>query len=144
MRSSFRHLQLGAEVHGILLWPLGGLAFVGHSGSPKDDIIVAVSGPATHIPQVRIGLNTASCVLQRGSVTQILCRRPQPSSKHKTIFSNRYCADTCTYTDALRASLRLMRFPLRVNICEWVYCASCFYVAPIGLHPHFHRNFPSC
>ena len=45
--------QLGSQVHGILLWPLGGLAFMGKSSSPQKDLIVAVAGPATHIPQVR-------------------------------------------------------------------------------------------
>jgi len=43
--------QVGGAVHGILLWPLGGLAFVGHAGSPARDLYVAVCGPLTHIPQ---------------------------------------------------------------------------------------------
>ncbi|KAK9834960.1 hypothetical protein WJX81_000023 [Elliptochloris bilobata] len=43
--------QVGGDVHGILLWPLGGLAFVGHAGSPARDLYVAVCGPLTHIPQ---------------------------------------------------------------------------------------------
>ncbi|GMH35987.1 hypothetical protein BSKO_03855 [Bryopsis sp. KO-2023] len=46
--------KLGAEVHGILLWPLGGLAFVGHSATPKVDFLVALAGPMTHIPQLII------------------------------------------------------------------------------------------
>lgn len=56
-------LQLGAEVHGILLWPLGGLAFMGHSVSPRDDIVVAIAGPATHIPQVSEALQSPNRVL---------------------------------------------------------------------------------
>ena len=44
--------RLGAPVHGILLWPLGGLAFVGHTASPRDDLLVAAAGPLTHLPQV--------------------------------------------------------------------------------------------
>jgi hypothetical protein len=47
-------LQVGADVHGILLWPLGGLAFVGHSTSPKTDLFVSISGPLTHVPQFLI------------------------------------------------------------------------------------------
>ena len=27
--------RCGSETHGILLWPLGGLAFIGHSSGPK-------------------------------------------------------------------------------------------------------------
>ena len=47
-------MQVGAEVHYILLWPLGGLAFVGHSSSPARDLFVAIAGPLTHIPQVLV------------------------------------------------------------------------------------------
>ena len=47
----FTDAQVGGAVHGILLWPLGGLAFVGHAGSPARDLYVAVCGPLTHIPQ---------------------------------------------------------------------------------------------
>ncbi|BDA42636.1 probable zinc metalloprotease Rip3 [Coccomyxa sp. Obi] len=46
--------KVGAEVHGILLWPLGGLAFVGHTTTPKKDAFVSISGPLTHIPQFLI------------------------------------------------------------------------------------------
>ncbi|KAK9816996.1 hypothetical protein WJX72_008022 [[Myrmecia] bisecta] len=46
--------KVGAPVHGILLWPLGGLAFVGHTSGPKSDIFVAVMGPLTHLPQMLI------------------------------------------------------------------------------------------
>jgi len=42
-------------VHGhvshILLWPLGGLAFCGHGGGPKQDVWISLCGPLTHIPQ---------------------------------------------------------------------------------------------
>ena len=41
-------------MHYILLWPLGGLAFVGHSSSPGRDLFVAVMGPLTHLPQLAI------------------------------------------------------------------------------------------
>lgn len=74
--------RAGGAVHGILLWPLGGLAFVGHTGTARggtlsaataaalstprhhlhacagalsaraDDLIVALAGPATHAPQL--------------------------------------------------------------------------------------------
>ena len=41
---------VGGHAEEILLWPLGGMAFVGHGGPPRDDIKVAVAGPLTHIP----------------------------------------------------------------------------------------------
>ena len=34
----------------ILLWPLGGLAFIGDSFSPLEDLQVALAGPLTHVP----------------------------------------------------------------------------------------------
>ena len=48
--------QVGASVHSILLWPLGGFAFVGHSSTPAKDMLVAAAGPATHIPMFFIWL----------------------------------------------------------------------------------------
>lgn len=42
----------GGQVQGILLWPLGGLAFIGHTAGPKADMWVAVAGPLTHAPMV--------------------------------------------------------------------------------------------
>ncbi|KAG2422875.1 hypothetical protein HXX76_015706 [Chlamydomonas incerta] len=48
--------QVGAHVSGILLWPLGGLAFIGQTPSPKADAWVALAGPLTHIPQVLVWL----------------------------------------------------------------------------------------
>jgi len=41
--------RVGGHVDKILLWPLGGMAYVGHSDEPRTDIFVAVCGPATHI-----------------------------------------------------------------------------------------------
>eukprot|EP00884_Botryococcus_braunii_P021231 jgi/Botrbrau1/7792/Bobra.0159s0220.1 len=46
--------KMGAPVHSILLWPLGGLAFVGHTGTPKSDLLVAIAGPLTHVPMFLI------------------------------------------------------------------------------------------
>ena len=45
-------LQFGAEVHGMVLWAMGGLAYMGKPSSPKQDLIVALPGPLTHVPQV--------------------------------------------------------------------------------------------
>jgi len=44
--------SVGGHVEGILLWPLGGLAFIGHTAGPKADMWVAVAGPLTHLPMV--------------------------------------------------------------------------------------------
>eukprot|EP00668_Euglena_longa_P048295 GGOE01065363.1.p1 GENE.GGOE01065363.1~~GGOE01065363.1.p1 ORF type:complete len:356 (+),score=76.87 GGOE01065363.1:49-1068(+) len=53
--------QLHQEVHRILLWPLGGLAFIGHSetSTPRDDLIIALAGPLTHVPQILFWLMLA-------------------------------------------------------------------------------------
>jgi Zn-dependent protease len=42
--------SVGGHADQILLWPLGGLAYVGHGGSPRHDIKVAAMGPLMHLP----------------------------------------------------------------------------------------------
>ncbi|HLY09982.1 MAG TPA: site-2 protease family protein [Planctomycetota bacterium] len=42
--------SVGAHAEQILLWPLGGLAYVGHGGSPRRDIRIAAMGPLMHVP----------------------------------------------------------------------------------------------
>lgn len=41
---------VGGQVHRILLWPLGGLAFCGSGGGPAADLVVTLAGPLTHLP----------------------------------------------------------------------------------------------
>ena len=43
--------KLGCLVDSILLWPLGGLAYLSHTDNAKHDLIIAAAGPATHGPQ---------------------------------------------------------------------------------------------
>ncbi len=50
----FAARSVGGHADQILLWPLGGLAYVGHGGAPRDDIKVAAGGPVTHIPMAGI------------------------------------------------------------------------------------------
>lgn len=40
----------GGVCHHILLWPLGGLAYISHDAGPKADLWVAFAGPLTHVP----------------------------------------------------------------------------------------------
>lgn len=47
----FATWHVGGVVHQILLWPLGGLAYVGHDGDAGDDLKVSIAGPLTHVPQ---------------------------------------------------------------------------------------------
>jgi Zn-dependent protease len=44
--------SVGGTAESILLWPLGGLAFISHNASPKKDIWVAAAGPLTHVPMI--------------------------------------------------------------------------------------------
>lgn len=54
MGHAYAALCLKCSVAQILLWPLGGICYIGRSQgsnlSPKQDIIIAISGPAVHIP----------------------------------------------------------------------------------------------
>lgn len=46
--------RVGGTVDAILLWPLGGLSFVGRTPSTRADLKVAAAGPASHLPQVAL------------------------------------------------------------------------------------------
>jgi len=49
-------LRLGGRVERILLWPFGGLAYIGHPDDPenwaRNDLSISLAGPATHFPLV--------------------------------------------------------------------------------------------
>ncbi len=49
-------VRLGGQVSRILLWPLGGLAYISFFGetNPKADALVAIAGPLTHFPQAAV------------------------------------------------------------------------------------------
>jgi len=71
---------VGGRVHRILLWPLGGLAFCGHGGGPKGDLIVALAGPLTHGPQwlawralLAVSAARAAALGSAGQVLMTLC-----------------------------------------------------------------------
>ncbi|WIA08768.1 hypothetical protein OEZ85_008191 [Tetradesmus obliquus] len=71
--------QVGGRVEGILLWPLGGLAFIGHDKGPKADMWVAFAGPLTHIPMTAfwVGLLIAATYIAYGT-TAIQLAWPYP------------------------------------------------------------------
>jgi Zn-dependent protease len=52
----FAARAVGSHADEILLWPLGGLAFTGHGGSPGRDIKIAAAGPLVHLPLAGIAL----------------------------------------------------------------------------------------
>eukprot|EP00882_Tetradesmus_deserticola_P016313 GHRQ01017415.1.p4 GENE.GHRQ01017415.1~~GHRQ01017415.1.p4 ORF type:complete len:171 (+),score=30.14 GHRQ01017415.1:129-641(+) len=71
--------QVGGRVEGILLWPLGGLAFIGHAKGPKADMWVAFAGPLTHIPMTAfwVGILFAATFIAYGT-TAIQLAWPHP------------------------------------------------------------------
>lgn len=60
---------LGGDVSQILIWPLGGIAYISFYGdqNPKVDALVAIAGPLTHIPQIALWC-AAMYVSNRGVV----------------------------------------------------------------------------
>lgn len=75
--------SVGGEAHGILLWPLGGLAFIGHTAGPKADMWVAFAGPLTHIPQVILYVLCLIPVHEANTGDKnISLRIPYPDSQH--------------------------------------------------------------
>ena len=47
-------LRVGATVDHIMLWPLGGLAYISRSPDAKADLKIAAAGPASHLPLLLI------------------------------------------------------------------------------------------
>eukprot|EP01025_Chloroclados_australasicus_P023331 TRINITY_DN2368_c0_g3_i4.p1 TRINITY_DN2368_c0_g3~~TRINITY_DN2368_c0_g3_i4.p1 ORF type:complete len:285 (-),score=25.41 TRINITY_DN2368_c0_g3_i4:320-1174(-) len=43
---------VGGHVQCILLWPLGGLVFIGHDMGPRSDLWISFAGPLTHVPMI--------------------------------------------------------------------------------------------
>lgn len=41
---------LGGHISHIILWPLGGLAYLGQGGGLKEEILIALAGPLVHVP----------------------------------------------------------------------------------------------
>lgn len=60
--------RCGGEVLEILLWPLGGLAFIGKLDTAEKDLRVAAAGPLSHIPQIFLFMILTACV-NHGKVT---------------------------------------------------------------------------
>ncbi|CAE7276437.1 pdcl3 [Symbiodinium natans] len=59
--------RCGCPADHILLWPLGGLAFIGGSAGPKAQIFISASGPATHLPM--LGVWALLLALLQGHIT---------------------------------------------------------------------------
>jgi Zn-dependent protease len=78
----FATWHVGGQVRQILLWPLGGLAYVGHDGDASDDLKVSIAGPLTHIPQSLVWVvllaasnnGQVSLTLERDAFFANLCR----------------------------------------------------------------------
>lgn len=67
---AYMALRLGGKVDKILLWPLGGLAYISFFGdsSPYSDALIAIAGPLTHIPMVLLWILLMYCT-NHGEVT---------------------------------------------------------------------------
>ena len=84
--------RIGGMVEGILLWPLGGLAFIGHSGEAKEDLFVAVAGPLTHIPQM---------------IVWVILLAASADGDATLNFSGAFFADLCRHAIVINLSLFL-------------------------------------
>ena len=74
--------SVGGSASSILLWPLGGLAFISHQSGPKADIWVAIAGPLTHVPMILIWicLLASASYAYTGSSSLSLLPMPYPST----------------------------------------------------------------
>jgi Zn-dependent protease len=131
-------LKVGGEVLGILLWPLGGLAYIGHSGDAKDDLFVSIAGPLTHIPQALIWLGL-SYVSPEGSFVDMICVHALWLNISLMMFN---LFIPCYPLDGGRifaSSLQLMkvRVDIAAKICAFVSLACAF---GIGLYGFFYNE----
>lgn len=62
----------GQSVESVLLWPMGGLAYVGRASNPCVDLRTAAAGPASHVPQVALWWGLASRA-SSGGFGALLC-----------------------------------------------------------------------
>ncbi|GMU56010.1 MAG: hypothetical protein AMXMBFR33_51560 [Candidatus Xenobia bacterium] len=51
---AFMGRKVGSTVREILLWPLGGLAYISPCRTASDDLKVTLAGPLTHLPQAAV------------------------------------------------------------------------------------------
>lgn len=78
----FAAKRIGGEVSHILLWPLGGLAYIStEDASAKGDLFVAVAGPLTHAPMLAfwafllyVASGEVNLTAKSGSFLSELCR----------------------------------------------------------------------
>ena len=64
--------RVGGTAQRILLWPLGGLAYIAHDAGEKSDMFVTIAGPATHVPQALVWLVLAT-VSNEGNAFALIC-----------------------------------------------------------------------
>ena len=95
--------RVGGTVEGILLWPLGGLAFIGHSGEAKEDLFVSVAGPLTHIPQM---------------IVWVILLAASADGDATLTFSGAFFADLCRH--AIVINLSLFLFNLFARLTRWM------------------------
>ena len=103
-------------MHSILLWPLGGFAFVGHSSTPAKDMFVAAAGPLTHIPMFLIWLGAlaiaASVVYHRHWDFSLAVPAPR----------NHFFLALCA--SAAQASPDILKLPYQTSVlhCRFYTC----------------------
>ena len=122
MGHAYAALRLQCSVGQILLWPLGGICYIGRgqrsSLSPKEDIIIACSGPAVHIPLALLYyvlyLYTADKKLSNGILNE--------REEYLSIFSN--YDSTCNFYVTIWNSCMtnlLMKFAFLMQILLFIF-----------------------
>ncbi|KAL4436078.1 hypothetical protein ABPG77_005526 [Micractinium sp. CCAP 211/92] len=102
--------RLGGHAEGILLWPLGGLAYLAHSSGPKADLLISLAGPLTHLPQFAVWLGILFPVYHAAYGSWAISLGIPPPSEH---FGLAVVAGACQLNIGLAAfNLLLPAYPL--------------------------------
>mmetsp|Transcript_32991 Transcript_32991/g.60442 ORF Transcript_32991/g.60442 Transcript_32991/m.60442 type:complete len:288 (+) Transcript_32991:105-968(+) len=106
--------MVGGRVERILLWPLGGLAFCSSGGGHWKNLVVAVAGPLTHVPQYAVWW-----VGHRAAITYT---------------ESAFLTDVCIHAMSLQISLAIFNlfvpvYPLDCSRVIMAFCGMCGFSA---------------
>ncbi|CAK0866833.1 unnamed protein product [Prorocentrum cordatum] len=116
---------VGGRAHRILLWPLGGLAFVSGGGGSAGDLVIALAGPATHLPMYFAWNELRAAAVARGAADVLVqvCASGARLQVMLAAFNLLVPAYPLDCSQALVALLRLCGVPAKASAWFIIVCS---------------------
>lgn len=116
---------VGGRAHRILLWPLGGLAFISGGGGSAGDLVIALAGPATHLPMYFAWNELHAAAAARGAADVIVqvCASGARLQIMLAAFNLLVPAYPLDCSQALVALLRLCGVPAKASAWFIIVCS---------------------